>query len=87
VGVGTFAAVVGLDRQRGFYPTILLLVASEYVVFAILASAFGDSVHQKQPPANTAPTRSPGACAEAGAAAPNSDTREATKLNIMLFLP
>ena len=42
VGIGlaavicTFAAVVGLDRQRAFYATMVLVVATYYVLFAIM---------------------------------------------------
>ncbi|MCC7435033.1 MAG: hypothetical protein IT363_10145 [Methanoregulaceae archaeon] len=42
IGVGlalaicTFAAAVGLDRQRAFYATMVLVVATYYVLFAVL---------------------------------------------------
>ncbi|MGE0812764.1 MAG: hypothetical protein AB7O28_20075 [Vicinamibacterales bacterium] len=39
-GVGLFAARTGLDRDRAFYPTVLIVVASYYVLFA----AMGQSV-------------------------------------------
>ena len=40
VGVALFAGSVGFDRDRAFYPTVLIVIASYYVLFA----AMGDSV-------------------------------------------
>ncbi len=34
--VSIFARVVGLDRDRAFYPTVLIVVASLYVLFAVM---------------------------------------------------
>ena len=34
LAVGAFATRVGLDRERSFYPTVLMVVASYYVLFA-----------------------------------------------------
>lgn len=39
--VGLFATLVGFDRERTFYPAVLLVVASYYVLFA----AMGGSMH------------------------------------------
>lgn len=39
--VSLFARVVGLDRDRAFYPTVLAVVASYYDLFAVM----GGSVH------------------------------------------
>jgi len=39
IGVGLFARVVGLDRDRAFYPTVLIVVASYYVLFAVMSGA------------------------------------------------
>lgn len=36
IAICTFAAAVGLDRQRAFYATMVLVVATYYVLFAIL---------------------------------------------------
>ena len=36
-GVGLFARVVGYDRDRAFYPTVLTVVGSLYVLFAVMA--------------------------------------------------
>lgn len=40
VGVAFLARSVGFDRDRAFYPTVLIVIASYYVLFA----ATGDSV-------------------------------------------
>jgi hypothetical protein len=34
--VGLMASVVGLDRDRAFYPTVVMVVASYFVLFAVL---------------------------------------------------
>ena len=39
--VSVFARLVGFDRDRAFYPTIVIIVASYYVLFA----AMGGSTH------------------------------------------
>lgn len=39
LGVGVFATLVGLDRDRAFYPTVLIVVASYYGLFAVMAGA------------------------------------------------
>jgi hypothetical protein len=41
VAVGLFATAVGLDRDRSFYPTITIVIASLYVLFAVM----GHSTH------------------------------------------
>ncbi len=33
--VGLLATVVGFDRDRAFYPTVMIVIASYYVLFAI----------------------------------------------------
>ena len=40
-GVAVFARLVGFDRDRAFYPTVLIVVASYYVLFA----AMSQSIH------------------------------------------
>jgi hypothetical protein len=35
LGVSLFAALVGLDRDRAFYPTVMIVSASYYVLFAV----------------------------------------------------
>lgn len=39
LGVGLFATAVGLDRERGFYPVVLIVVAGYYVLFATMGGA------------------------------------------------
>ena len=39
--VGAFATTVGLDRDRAFYPTVTIVIASLYVLFAVM----GESAH------------------------------------------
>lgn len=41
VGVASLARCVGFDRDRAFYPTVLMVIASYYVLFA----AMSQSVH------------------------------------------
>jgi hypothetical protein len=36
LGVSVFARSVGLDRDRAFYPTVLIVVAAYYVLFAVM---------------------------------------------------
>ena len=36
VVVAAFARLVGLDRDRAFYPTVLIVVGSYYVLFAVM---------------------------------------------------
>lgn len=40
IGVALFARLVKHDRDRAFYPTVMIVVASYYVVFATLTSAW-----------------------------------------------
>jgi hypothetical protein len=39
VGVALFARYVGFDRDRAFYPTILIVIASYYVLFAVMSGS------------------------------------------------
>jgi len=39
LGVAVFARTVGLDRDRAFYPTIVIVVASYYVLFAAMSGS------------------------------------------------
>jgi hypothetical protein len=38
LAVAAFATVIGLDRERGFYPTVLIVIASYYVLFAAMGA-------------------------------------------------
>lgn len=37
--VAGFAAVIGFDRERAFYPTVLIVIASYYVLFAAMVAS------------------------------------------------
>ena len=39
LAVGVFGTLTGLDRERAFYPTALVVVASYYILFAVMAGA------------------------------------------------
>jgi hypothetical protein len=38
LAVAGLAMMTGLDRERGFYPPILIVIASFYVLFAVMAA-------------------------------------------------
>src|SRR5215471_7674375 len=37
--VALFARLVGFDRDRAFYPTVLIVIASYYVLFAVMSGS------------------------------------------------
>ena len=37
--VGVFATVVGFDKERGFYPVVLIVIAALYLLFAVQAGS------------------------------------------------
>jgi hypothetical protein len=39
VGAGVFAHWLGLDRERGFYPTVLTVIACLYSLFAVMGGS------------------------------------------------
>ena len=39
VGVAWFARVVGFDRDRAFYPTVMIVIALYYVLFAAMSGS------------------------------------------------
>jgi hypothetical protein len=39
LAVGTLATYVGLDRDRGFYPTVTIVIASYYALFAVMGGS------------------------------------------------
>jgi hypothetical protein len=39
VMVGLLATAIGLDRDRAFYPTVTIVIASYYALFAIVAAS------------------------------------------------
>jgi hypothetical protein len=46
--VGLFATAVGLDRDRAFYPTVMIVIATYYILFAVAGApaetVFAESV-------------------------------------------
>jgi hypothetical protein len=39
IGVALFARWVGFDRDRAFYPAVLIVIASYYVLFAVMSGS------------------------------------------------
>ena len=39
LGVALFAGWVGFDRDRAFYPAVLIVIASYYVLFAVMSGS------------------------------------------------
>jgi hypothetical protein len=39
LAVGSLATVIGLDRDRAFYPTVLIVIASYYPLFAVMGGS------------------------------------------------
>ena len=39
LAVAGFAIIIGLDREGAFYPTVLIVAASYYVLFAVMAAS------------------------------------------------
>jgi hypothetical protein len=39
VGVAVFARYVGFDRDRAFYPTVMIVIAAYYVLFAAMSGS------------------------------------------------
>lgn len=39
LAVAAFAAVVGFDRQRAFYATVLIVISSYYALFAVMGAS------------------------------------------------
>jgi hypothetical protein len=39
VGVALFARSVGFDRDRAFYPTVMIVIALYYVLFAVMSGS------------------------------------------------
>jgi hypothetical protein len=46
IGVALFARRVGFDRDRAFYPTVLIVIASYYVLFAVMSGSVGTVVEE-----------------------------------------
>jgi hypothetical protein len=39
IGVGLFATVIGFDKERSFYPVVLIVIATLYLLFAAMANS------------------------------------------------
>lgn len=39
VAVAALAAIVGFDRERAYYPTVMIVIAAYYVLFAAMAAS------------------------------------------------
>jgi hypothetical protein len=39
LAVAAFAAVIGFARERAFYPTVLIVIASYYALFAVMGAS------------------------------------------------
>jgi hypothetical protein len=39
LAVAGFATLIGFDRERAFYPTVLIVIGSYYVLFAVMAAS------------------------------------------------
>ncbi|HSH96345.1 MAG TPA: hypothetical protein VK968_19515 [Roseimicrobium sp.] len=39
VGVGLFATVIGFDKERSFYPVVLIVIAALYLLFTAMAGS------------------------------------------------
>lgn len=39
IGIGIFATIVGLDRDRALYPTALIVIASYYCLYAVIGNS------------------------------------------------
>ena len=48
-GVGLFASVIGFDKERGFYPVVLIVIANLYLLFAAMAKSTGALVGETIP--------------------------------------
>lgn len=49
LAVSGFATVVGLDRDRAFYPTVMIVIAFYYALFAVMGGASGALVAEGGP--------------------------------------
>lgn len=39
LGIGLLATAAGLDRDRAFYPTVMIVIAALYALFAVIGSS------------------------------------------------
>ncbi len=49
VVVGLFASVIGFDKERSFYPVVLIVIAALYLLFAVMAKSTSSLVAEAIP--------------------------------------
>ena len=49
VAVGLFGTVIGFDKERSFYPVVLIVIATLYLLFAAMAGSTGSLVAETIP--------------------------------------
>ena len=49
IAVGLFASVIGFDKERSFYPVVLIVIATLYLLFAVMARSTGSLVAEAVP--------------------------------------
>ena len=47
--VGLFGTVIGFDKERSFYPVVLIVIATLYLLFAAMAGSTGSLVAEAIP--------------------------------------
>lgn len=47
--IGFFGTVVGFDKERGFYPVVLIVIAALYLLFAVMADSTSSLVAETIP--------------------------------------
>jgi hypothetical protein len=47
--VGLFATVIGFDKERSFYPVVLIVIATLYLLFAVMAGSTDSLVAEAIP--------------------------------------
>ncbi|TAJ91578.1 MAG: hypothetical protein EPO31_15420 [Gammaproteobacteria bacterium] len=47
--VGIFATVIGFDKERSFYPVVLIVIATLYLLFAAMAGSIGSLIAEAIP--------------------------------------
>jgi len=47
--IGLFATAVGFDKDRSFYPVVLIIIASLYLLFAVMAESTASLVAESIP--------------------------------------
>lgn len=49
MAVGVFATAIGFDKERSFYPVVLIVIAALYLLFAAIAGSTGPLVAECVP--------------------------------------